>query len=118
MAIFKKLLGKKTTKDGDKCCDIRIAREPSCNREASSSADNETLTVKVMGTGCKKCHQLHENALEAAERSDKAVSVEYVTDIVEIAAAGIISTPALLIDNKVISTGTVLSSDEIEKMLR
>lgn len=126
MSIFGSLFGKKDDKARGGCCGARIADERSCDcggasasaSESASSADGGTLVVKVMGTGCKKCHQLHDNALEAAKRIGGGVEVEYVTDIAEIAAAGVISTPALLIDGKIASSGKVASPDEIEKMLR
>lgn len=122
MSIFENIFGKKDEKEHGGCCDMRIVEEPDCgcgrSCEPVPNAHGGEIVVKVMGTGCKKCHQLHENALEAAEHTGKAIRVEYVTDIAEIAAAGIMSTPALLIDGKVVSTGKVLSADEIEGLLR
>lgn len=122
MSIFESLFGKKDGESHGGCCDMRIVEEPACGCSCGCSCEPapslDGVVVKVMGTGCKKCHQLHENALEAAKRANKAVRVDYVTDIVEIAAAGIMSTPALLIDGKVVSTGKVLSADEIERLLR
>lgn len=67
--------------------------------------------VTVYGTGCKKCQALHRSALEAAEGRD--VQVEYVTDMARIAAAGIMSMPALAVDGEVVSSGKVLSPDEV-----
>lgn len=121
MSIFGNVFTKKNKKDNDNCCDIHNIEETACTckdtHRPTSHADNSNIVIKIMGTGCKKCHQLHKNALEAAEHSDKTVKIEYITDIAEIAAAGVISTPALLIDDKVASTGKVLSPNEIEKML-
>lgn len=100
---------------------MRIVEEPSCGcgcGGACEPAADGAVVVKVMGTGCKNCRQLHENALEAAGRVGKPVKVEYVTDIAEIAAAGVMSTPALLVDGKVASAGKVLSAEEIEGLLR
>ncbi|MGN0072657.1 MAG: thioredoxin family protein [Coriobacteriales bacterium] len=65
--------------------------------------------VEVMGTGCKKCHQLYENACEALG----AGSVEYVTDMARIAQAGVMSLPALLVDGRVVSSGKVLKPVDI-----
>lgn len=121
MSIFGNVFTKKNKKDNDNCCDLHTIEETACTcRDThwpTSHADNSSIAIKIMGTGCKKCHQLHENAHEAAKHSDKTVKIEYITDIAEIAAAGVISTPALLIDDKVASTGKVLSPNEIEKML-
>lgn len=118
MSIFGNIFGKKDEKAHGGCCDMRIVEEPACGCSCEPAPSSDGVAVKVMGTGCKKCHQLHENALEAAKRAEGAVRVDYVTDIAEIAAAGIMSTPALLIDGKVVSTGKVLSADEIEGLLR
>lgn len=74
-------------------------------------------TITVYGTGCKKCQQLHANALEAAEQVKQPVSTEYVTDIMAISAAGIMSTPALAIDGQVVSTGKVLDVPTIVTLL-
>lgn len=77
----------------------------------------EERVITVYGTGCKKCEQLHGNALQAAEGTSMPVKVDYVTDIVAISAAGIMSTPALAIDGKVVSTGKVLDAGAIRKLL-
>lgn len=71
--------------------------------------------VTVYGTGCKKCQTLHRSALEAAEGRD--VQVDYVTDMAQIAAAGIMSMPALAVDGQVVSSGKVLGTDEVAALL-
>ena len=80
--------------------------------------DDNARVIKVMGTGCRRCRQLHANALEAARRIGDTVRVEYVTDMAEIAAAGVMSVPALIVDDGIVSSGTVPSADEIERILR
>ncbi|MGI6535053.1 MAG: thioredoxin family protein [Eggerthellaceae bacterium] len=69
--------------------------------------------VQVMGSGCKKCRQLYENAVEALGED----SVEYVTDMERIANAGIMTTPALVVDGKPVSTGKVLKPSEISALV-
>ena len=103
MTLFGNLFGNKDKAMEEPACDCGGA----CDSTPSES--NDAIIVKVMGTGCKKCRQLHENALAAAEYVGKAVKVEYVTDIAEI---------ALLVDNKVVSTGKVLSAEEVGDLLR
>lgn len=112
MTLFGNLFGNKDKAMEEPACDCGGA----C--DSTPSENNDAIIDKVMGTGCKKCRQLHENALAAAEYVGKAVKVEYVTDIAEIAAAGVMSTPALLVDNKVVSTGKVLSAEEVGDLLR
>lgn len=77
----------------------------------------ESITLTVLGPGCKRCHQLHENAQAAASKADGSVGVEYVTDPAAIAEAGVMSTPALLVNGKIVSQGKVLKVDEVEKLL-
>lgn len=77
----------------------------------------EVVLIKVLGPGCKKCHQLHDNAIEAVRLADKRACVEYVTDMAEIVAAGVMATPGLMIDGKLVSSGKVLTSAEIGKMI-
>lgn len=118
MSLFGDLFGKKNENAGCSCsCGCsETGCAPAAKQPAESAADGKTV-VKVLGTGCKKCHALHENALTAAEASEKPVVVEYVTDIAEIAAAGVMSTPALMVDGKVVSTGKVLSAEEVKAFL-
>ena len=64
--------------------------------------------------GCSALPQLNDNALALAARSAKTLNVEYSTDPVAIAEAGIMATPALLVNGKVVSQGKVLTESEIE----
>jgi small redox-active disulfide protein 2 len=77
----------------------------------------EKRSITVYGTGCKKCEQLHTTALEAASKMNVPIEVNYVTDIVEISAKGIMSTPALAIDGQVVSMGKVLDVNTITTLL-
>lgn len=76
------------------------------------------MTIKVLGSGCKSCRRLHEAALEAAKHLDSSVTVEYITDMEQIMASGVMALPALLLEDRVLSTGRVLKAAEIEKLLR
>lgn len=69
--------------------------------------------VQVLGTGCKKCHALYENAVEALGEN----AVEYVTDMGHVAASGVMSLPALVVDGKAVSGGRVLSPEEITALV-
>lgn len=91
------------------------ANEPTCSCGGACSGSesrNRGARVKVLGPGCKSCHILHENAVAALG----AENVDYVTDMAEIAATGIMSFPALMVDGKVVSTGKVLSPEEISAL--
>lgn len=73
-------------------------------------------TITVYGTGCKKCAALHAAAQEAARAMEPAPQVLYITDILDIAAAGVLTTPALAFDGTVVASGRVLSAAQIEAL--
>ncbi|MBR0383307.1 MAG: TM0996/MTH895 family glutaredoxin-like protein [Eubacteriaceae bacterium] len=75
------------------------------------------MTIKVLGSGCKKCKALFEATKEAVEKKGLKDEVEYITDMEKIMGYGIMRTPALIIDDNVVSAGKVLKEKEIEKFL-
>lgn len=75
------------------------------------------MDIKVLGTGCKKCKKLEENVTEAISLSGIAANVYKEENIQEIMKYGVMSTPGLVIDEKVVSTGKVLSTDDIVDLL-
>lgn len=76
------------------------------------------MNIKVLGGGCKKCETLLANAREAVANTGVEAEVEYITDFAVIASYGIMSTPALIVDEKIVSMGKVLKSSEIENFLK
>ena len=76
------------------------------------------MIIKILGSGCKKCVALGENAKTALQATAIDAKIEKVTDFVAIAGYGVMSTPGLVIDEKVVSTGRVLSASEIEGLLK
>ena len=76
------------------------------------------MNVKVLGGGCRKCETLLANAKEAVADLGIDAEVEYITDFAVIGSYGIMSTPALMVDEKVVSMGKVLKSSEIKKFLQ
>lgn len=75
------------------------------------------MIIKILGSGCKKCISLGENAKAAADAAGISAEIVKVTDYAQIAAYGVMSTPALVIDDKVVSTGKVLSVPEVAEKL-
>ena len=76
------------------------------------------MKIKVLGSGCPNCKVLEVNTKKALEELKIKADVEKVTDISKIMEYCIMSTPALIIDEKVVSYGKVLSSNEIKKLLK
>lgn len=73
--------------------------------------------IKVLGTGCTKCMSLENSVKEALTELNVNEAIERVSDLVEIASYGVMSTPALVIDGTVVSYGKVLSKQEVLLLL-
>lgn len=78
----------------------------------------EITSIKVLGSGCKNCHTLKANVDEALKQRGMNMEAEYVTDMQKIMSYNILSTPALVINEKVVSTGRVLSVNDIMEILK
>ena len=72
------------------------------------------MKIEILGTGCPKCKALEENAKKAVADAGIFAQIEKVEDIVKIMDYGVMSTPALVIDGEVKSTGKLLNSEEIK----
>ncbi|PTM41520.1 thioredoxin family protein [Bosea sp. 124] len=75
------------------------------------------MIIKILGSGCKKCVALSENAMAAAKAAGKEAEIVKVTDFAQIAGYGVMSTPGLVIDERLVSSGKVLTPQEIERLL-
>ena len=71
--------------------------------------------IKVLGSGCKSCHQLYDNTLKAVE--GMGIEVEYVTDMQKIVQYGAMSMPALVVNEKLVSAGRILKPAQIREMI-
>ncbi|MDD2449583.1 MAG: thioredoxin family protein [Sulfurimonas sp.] len=76
------------------------------------------MKIEILGTGCTKCATLEKVVKEAVAKSGKFAQIEKVDDIVKIMEYQVISTPGLVIDGKVVSTGKVLSVDEVVALIK
>ena len=75
------------------------------------------MIIKVLGSGCKNCKKLLENVKESVKELNIEAEVLYITDMMEIANSGLMRTPGLIFDNKIVSSGKVPSTDEIKQMI-
>ena len=75
------------------------------------------MNIKVLGGGCCKCENLLGAVKEAVAEKGVDAEIEYITDMQKILEFGIMSTLALMIDNKVVSMGRVLKAKDIVKLL-
>ncbi len=76
------------------------------------------MEIKVLGTGCPKCKSLEKNVRDAVTELGINADVIKVEDIIEIMNFGIISTPGLVINNKVVSSGHLLSLNQVKEIIR
>ena len=76
------------------------------------------MKIKVLGSGCPNCKVLEANTKKAVEDMKIKADIEKVTDIAKIMEYGVMSTPALVVNEKVVSYGRVLSPEEIKKFLK
>ena len=75
------------------------------------------MKLEVLGTGCAKCKTLLENVKKAVETSGKEAEIVKVEDIPSIMKYGVMSTPALVKDGKVLFSGKLATVEEIVGML-
>ena len=75
------------------------------------------MNIKVLGGGCKRCEALLSAAKEAVRNKGITAEIEYIPDMTKIMETGVMSMPALMIDDTVVSSGKVLKAKEIEKLL-
>ena len=75
------------------------------------------MIIKILGIGCKKCDKLEENTKVALEELGRDAEVVKVGNLKEIVSYGVMTSPTLVIDDKVVSTGKVLKPKAIMKML-
>jgi small redox-active disulfide protein 2 len=110
------LFGKKSKQQEEtSCCCGNIDAESLGKAE---NAKTEGASVKVLGSGCAKCNQLEAATKQALEALGMDTAIAHVTDFAQIAAYGVMTTPALVVDGKVVSLGKVLKTEEIVKILQ
>ncbi|MBE5965982.1 MAG: thioredoxin family protein [Lachnospiraceae bacterium] len=114
MALFG--FGKKKSTEEERIqCDCGGLCKPSeiAARKASTGA-----AIKVLGSGCAKCNQLEAAVKEALAELGMDITIDHVTDFTQIAAYGVMTTPALVVDGRVVSYGKVLKKNEVIAILK
>ena len=99
-------------KEASACC--CAAQETACCGDAVRSI----TSIRVLGAGCKACHEQAENAKSAVRALGLSVEVEYITDMEKVMAYGVMSMPAIVVNEQVVAAGRVLSAGDVEKLLR
>ena len=91
------------------CCGGSCPPEPMAKTSAG---------IKVLGSGCSKCNALEHAVREALAELGMAAEIDHVTDFAQIAAYGVMTTPALVVDGRVVSYGKVLKKDEAKALIQ
>lgn len=130
MGLFKFGKNKKEETKNGCCCGTVSPKEPACGcsepvREDKISAAEEDCvcsgdrcSIKVLGTGCKSCHEQYENVKKAVAGMNLAADVEYITDIEKVTSYGVMSMPAIVVNEKAVTMGKVLKADQVEELLK
>ncbi|MDR2515390.1 MAG: thioredoxin family protein [Christensenellaceae bacterium] len=82
------------------------------------AAQGAGAMIKVLGSGCKKCNELEANTKAALAQLGMDTTIDHVTDFAAIAAYGVMTTPALVLEKKVVSAGKVLKTDEVIELIK
>lgn len=130
MALFNFGKKKEEKKTPTCCCGSEVKAEEENSCCCGSASKTEELTacccgahvdgiccIKVLGAGCKSCHEQYENAKEAVKNLGLSVEVEYITDMEKVMSYGVMSMPAIVVNDKVVSMGKVLKAADVEKLL-
>lgn len=130
MALFN--FGKKKEEEKKSCCcgstEPKAEGSTGCCCGSASKAEkngscccgdtaNGITNIKVLGAGCKSCHEQYENAKAAVQALGLNVEVEYITDMEKVMGYGVMSMPAIVVNEKVVSMGKVLKAADVEKLL-
>ena len=126
MALFN--FGKKEEEKKSCCCGSEVKTEQTAGCCCGSEAKEENTCcgapvdgiccIKVLGAGCKTCHEQYENAKAAVAALGLSIEVEYITDVEKVMEYGVMSMPAIVVNDKVVSMGKLLKAADVEKLLR
>ena len=76
------------------------------------------MNIKVIGTGCEKYDQLYANVQEALKITGRVAEVEKIEDLMEIVKLGVMTSPSLMIDGKLVVSGRIAKPDELVKLMK
>ena len=105
------------TKEESCCCCGSNPADAETESCCCSGAGAQLLSIKVLGAGCKSCHEMYENTKEAVKNAGLSVEVEYITDMEKVMGYGVMSMPGLVVNEKAVSMGKVLKAADVEKLL-
>lgn len=121
MSLFNFGKKKKEEKKTTACacsCGCPASKVSEITNDCCPEAKDGICCIKVLGAGCVTCHKQYEYAKKAVEEMGLSIEVEYITDMEKVMGYGVMSMPALVVNEKVVSMGKVLKPADVEKLLR
>ena len=113
------------------CCGSAPVVEPECGCNGPVSEDKTYIAeegccacggngchIKVLGAGCKACHEQYENVKNAVADMNLDAEVEYITDMEKVMSYGVMSMPAIVVNEQVVSMGKVLKAAQVTDLLK
>ena len=120
MALFNLGKKKEEEKKAPACacsCGCSASEAEEITNDCCPEAKDGICCIKVLGAGCKSCHEQYENAKKTVKAMGLSMEVEYITDMQKVMEYGVMSVPALVVNEKVVAMGKVLKSSDVEKLL-
>lgn len=88
------------------------------NENKEQGINCEQLSIKILGSGCDKCDNQVKYVKEAVAELKLSANIEHVEDLMKIIEYGVMSSPAIVIDEKVVSVGRVLKANQVVELLK
>lgn len=116
MAMFG--LGKKKEEKMNTPCCCGTSETAEVSETCCTEAAEGICCIKVLGAGCRSCHEQYENVKKAVTEMGLDIEVEYITDMEKVMTYGVMSMPAIVVNENVASMGRVLKTADVVKLLR
>lgn len=87
-------------------------------RKKEENNENKNARIKVLGSGCSKCNELEKNTKEVLKDLNIDEEVGHIKDFKEIMKYGVMTTPALLVDEKILVSGRVPNIKELKELIQ
>lgn len=117
MALFNFGKKKEETKVPSCCCGNSEPKAEEATCCCCGTPVDGICCIKVLGAGCKSCHEQYENAKAAVKSMGLSIEVEYITDMEKVMAYGVMSMPAIVVNEQIVSMGKVLKTNDVEQLL-
>lgn len=119
MALFNFGKKKSEEKKAPACkCTCSASEAGKITNDRCSEDKNGICCIKVLGAGCRSCREQYEYAKEAVKKMGLSAEVEYITDMQKVMKYGVMSMPAIVVNEKVVAMGKVLKANEVAALLQ